>query len=152
MTPDICEFEIAVMAALAAGNVSAELHQHLKTCPACGEAELVWRYLETVASQEKCDAPLPSVDLIWWRAELAEKRKLAARSVMAIELVQKAAMVVVAAFLIVAAVLWGRDVVGKWALPWPVAIAALLLIAGSTGGMLYASFQGHSMRVFARQR
>jgi hypothetical protein len=152
MTPDICEYEDALMAALAAGHASGEIQRHLKMCETCHQAELVWRYLEQLASQEACEAPLPSASLIWWRAQLAEKRKLAARSVVAIELVQKAAIAAVAAFVIVAAVLWGRDVLGNCSLPWPVAIAALLLIAGSVAGMLYVWFQGHSMRVLARQR
>ncbi|MDQ2774948.1 MAG: hypothetical protein M3Y57_08530 [Acidobacteriota bacterium] len=52
MMPDVCEYEDTVMAALATGHAPAEIQRHLKTCETCREAQLVWRYLETVASQE----------------------------------------------------------------------------------------------------
>ena len=152
MNEEICGYESAVITALTTGDTPAEIQRHLKSCPMCRESELVWRYLETLAIEERCDAPLPSADLIWWRAQLAEKRKLAARSIAAIEIVQKAAMLLIAGFLVVAASLWGRDVFGGWTLTFPVALAALLLVAGSLGGMFYAWIQGHSARFLARQR
>jgi hypothetical protein len=152
MMPEICECEKSVLAALAAGSISSEVRQHLDVCPGCAESVAVWQYLQTLASRPVSDGPLPSADLIWWRAQLAEKRRLAARSVAAIEMVQRAAILLIAGLAAVAATLWGSNIFGGITLPLPVALGAILLGMGSVGGMFYAWRQGHWTRVFARQR
>ena len=138
MTPEICSYEGTLVAALSAGEPSAEVQRHLRTCEPCREAALVFQYLGEVASAEKDSVPLPSPDLIWWRAQLAEKRRLAAKSVAAIEAVQKIATVVLTALLLIAAIVWGPRFVGSLALPLPVAFAAAVLGVGLAAGVLYA--------------
>ena len=138
MRPEICNYESTLIAALSAGEPSAEVQRHLRTCEPCREAALVFQYLGEVASAEKDSVPLPSPDLIWWRAQLAEKRRLAAKSVAAIETVQKIATALLAALLLIAAVAWGPRFVGSLALSLPVAVAAVVLGVGLAAGVLYA--------------
>lgn len=95
------------------------------------------------ACDELHEAPLPSAELIWWRAQLAKKRDLARRSVRAINAVRLAAVVVSVAFVIVGMLLWAPRVLGELPVPLPLTLASLLVFAGSTGGVLL---------IWARQR
>jgi hypothetical protein len=91
MKAEICAFEEASAAAFASGDWSAELHDHVNACAACSELALVWQSLGQ-ATGEQNDAPLPAPGLIWWRAQLAERREQAERAVAAIALMQKLAI------------------------------------------------------------
>ena len=90
------------------------------------------------ACEELSAAPLPSPDLIWWRSQLAEKRRIANRSVKAIETVRIAALIVAAAFVLLVMLLWAPKLFGDLPLPLPLTIASLLLFACSTCGVLVA--------------
>jgi hypothetical protein len=96
-------------------------------------------YFEELSVCEELNAaPLPSPDLIWWRSQLAEKRRIASQSVKAIETVQIAALIVAAAFVLLVMLLWAPRLFGDLPLPLPLTIACLLLFACSTGGVLLA--------------
>jgi hypothetical protein len=82
--------------------------------------------------------PLPSPELIWWRARLAEKRRLAQRSVLAIETVRIAAVAVAALFIVLSIVLWAPRLFGSLPLPLPLTVAMLIFFGCSTGGVLLA--------------
>jgi hypothetical protein len=97
------------------------------------------RYFEELAGCEELDAsPLPSPELIWWRARLAENRRLARRSIIAIEGVRIAAVVVAAAFVVLSVVLWAPLLFGDLPLPLSLTLASLTLFGCSTGGVLLA--------------
>lgn len=99
----------------------------------------VRQYLDELADcSELNSAPLPSPDLIWWRAQLAEKRNLARRSVLAIDAVRAAAVVVSAAFVFLMILSWAPRLFAELSLPLPLTLALLLLFACSTGGVLLA--------------
>jgi hypothetical protein len=76
--------------------------------------------------------------LIWWRARLDEKRRLARRSVLAIETVRVAAVTVAALFVVLSIVLWAPRLFGDLPLPLPLTVAALVVFGCSTGGVLLA--------------
>lgn len=86
-----CPLETAVLSALATASLSGDTLLHAQACSACRETVAVWSYLNTVAAAE-ADPPLPSPDLIWWKAQLAHQRRIAARSVTVINLFQKFAL------------------------------------------------------------
>lgn len=95
------------------------------------------QYFEEVSNCDKLhDSPLPSPELIWRRALLAEKRRLARRSVVAIESVRFAAVVVSAVFSVLVTFLWAPRLFGGLPLPLPFTIASLALFGCSTGGVL----------------
>lgn len=98
---------------------------------------------ELAACEELNTVPLPSPDLIWWRAQLAEKRSLARRSVRSINAVRAAAIVVSTVFALLASFLWAPRVFADLPLPLPLTIASLLLFTASTGSVLL---------IWARQR
>ena len=93
MSAEICEFEEATASALARGEWSAELREHLSVCAACAEFERVWRCLAP-AITDQAAAALPAPGLIWWRSQLAERRRQAERAVAAIALMQRLAIAV----------------------------------------------------------
>jgi hypothetical protein len=108
------------------------------------DVSILCEYLGKVAACDELKAtPLPSAELIWWRAQLAEKRDLARRSVRAINAVRLAAVIVSVAFVIVGMLIWAPRVLGDLPVPLPLTLASLLLFACSTGGVLL---------IWARQR
>ncbi|MBV8867781.1 MAG: hypothetical protein JO210_20455 [Acidobacteriaceae bacterium] len=97
------------------------------------------QYLEELAvCDELSGSPLPSPELIWWRSRLAEKRRLAERSVIAIETVRTAAIVVSAVFIVFTILFWAPPLFGDLPLPLPLSLASLILFGCSTGGVLLA--------------
>ena len=97
------------------------------------------RYLEDLAICNELNAsPLPSPELIWWRSRVAEKRRLARRSVVAIETVRIAGLLASVVFVIVAMVLWAPRLFRDLPLPLPLTLACLILFGCSTGGILLA--------------
>jgi hypothetical protein len=110
MTNEFCEYEDAVAAALQRGQMDGSLRGHLRVCPHCAELQLIWQYFESAAPLADEFRPLPAPGLIWWRAQLAERREQAQRAVAAIELMQKLAIGVTLIALVTFALLWGRDI------------------------------------------
>jgi hypothetical protein len=103
------------------------------------DVSAVRRYFEELAvCDELNSSPLPSPELIWWRSLLAEKRRLARRSVVAIETVRMAAVVVSAVFVVLTMLLWAPRLFGDLPLPLPLTVTSLILFGCSTGGVLLA--------------
>lgn len=104
-----------------------------------GDDTAIREYLEEWARcGELAAVPLPSPELIWWRARLAEKRRLARRSVLAIETVRIAAVAAAALFIVLSISLWAPRLFGGLPLPLPLTITALIVFGCSTGGILLA--------------
>lgn len=103
------------------------------------EVTIVRQYFEELAIRDELnDSPPPSAELIWWRSRLREKRRLARRSVLAIDTVRTLAVVLSAVFVVLANVLWAPRLFGDLPLPLPLTLAALILFGCSTGGVLVA--------------
>ena len=139
--PGACQREPELLAALTSSELSDELRAHVETCPECHEAEQVWTYLASLGAEHDT-APLPSPGLIWWRAQLAAKRKQAEESVAAIKLANKTAVALTLALICLAAILWGPQ---SWEhLPVSAfgAGIALLVLLFSAGSVLYAWARG----------
>jgi hypothetical protein len=97
------------------------------------------RYFEELASCGELNAsPLPAPELIWWRSRLAEKRRLARQSVVAIDTVRAVAVVISSVFAIIVTLLWAPRLFGDLPLPLPLTVASLILFGCSTGGVLLA--------------
>jgi hypothetical protein len=135
MNLEFCEYEEAVTAALASGQWSEELVQHLTACRQCADLRLVSQYLATAAPPTREQTThLPAPGLIWWRAQLAERQALAARAVAAIEVMQKVALAVALVAVVTCAIFTK-----------PVELSTLLLGAGLAGGsaaVLYGWVRG----------
>jgi hypothetical protein len=91
-----CELEPELLAALEQGHLPEELSRHVASCTACTDTAAVWSYLHNVEEDAAGTDQLPAAGLIWWRAQLAERRKLASRSVASIQIVQKASIALAA--------------------------------------------------------
>lgn len=139
--PGACQREPELLAALASGELHDELRAHLESCPECNEIQQVWMYLAGLSAEQDA-TPLPAPGLIWWRAQLATKRKQAEESVAAIKLANKTAAALTLALVCLAAILWGPQ---SWEhLPVPVLGAgiALLVLLFSAGTVLYVWARG----------
>lgn len=132
MNEQVCKFEEATAEAVASGEWSVGLREHLSTCAACAELDLVWRGL-AVATTHQDPAPLPAPGLIWWRSQLAKRREQAERAVSAIAIMQKLAI----ALALAAAVplLWLAKPSA-----WLILFAVSLLLG--TGAVLYGWARG----------
>jgi hypothetical protein len=105
----------------------------------CEDMTAIREYFEMAADcDELHDFPMPSADLIWWRSLLAEKRRLARRSVVAIENVRMAAVIISAAFAIFAMIFWAPRLFSDLPLPFPLIVGSLILFGCSTCGVLLA--------------
>jgi hypothetical protein len=103
------------------------------------DAAAIRQYFETLAAREAVDAsPLPSAELIWWRARIAEKRRLTQRSVVAIDAVMACSIAVSVAFVAIITLLWGPRLFGDFPLPIPLTLASLVFVGCCTAGVLLA--------------
>lgn len=87
---------------------AAGMPEHIAQCPDCREAAEVIQYLENLPSD---DGPLPSAELILWRAKAAERARLARRSVSAITLVTRISLAVVLLLAIIVCALSGLSLI-----------------------------------------
>jgi hypothetical protein len=120
-----CANESSVLAALRSGSMPDELVAHLHACPVCQDAKLVWSYLEGCASAER-EADIVPAGVVWWRAQLAEKRANAHRSIAWIDTMQKISFAIAA----IAAI-----AIGAWQAPKMLDIPPVLL-AGSAAVLI----------------
>jgi hypothetical protein len=133
MKSEVCEFEEAVGTASSSGLWADELRKHLAVCSQCSDLRLVSEYLASARLVDDA-APLPAAGLIWWRAQLAERKERAARAMVAIEIMQKLAIAVALVIVMVIGSLWK-----------PVDWSTLLMGAGlllSTSAVLYGWVRG----------
>ena len=120
-----CANEGRVLAALLSGPMPDELAEHLTSCPVCQDAQLVWSCLEACADAAAA-TEIPPAGVVWWKAQLAEKRAAALRSVAWIEVMQKIAL----AITVIAAL-----AIGAWQAPKVFEIPPVLL-AGSAAVLI----------------
>ena len=103
------------------------------------ESAAIRRYFEKAAACEELSlSPLPSPELIWWRARLAEKRRLTQRSVIAIDAVAALSIAVAAVFVAIITLLWAPRLFADLPLPIPLTVASLLFAGGCTAAVLLA--------------
>lgn len=138
MKPRICDNEQALLTALKTGYISNELLAHLGQCPICNESRFVWDCLEKIASAENHAATLPSAGLIWWRAQLLERKAIAERSVAAIDVVQNIATILATIVLGALSLWWGIDSFNATPTMWGLIASAFVLLLLSSGAVLYA--------------
>ena len=120
-----CANESSVLAALRSGSMPDELIAHLNSCAVCQDAKLVWSYLEGCAGAE-AEADIAPAGAVWWRAQLAEKRATARRSIAWIDTMQKISLAIAA----IAAI-----AIGAWQAPKMLEIPPILL-AGSAAVLI----------------
>jgi hypothetical protein len=132
-----CDYEDTLLEALASAHVSEELRRHIAACPACSETALVWDYLGSAQNDLSQNRTLPAAGFVWWRAQLAEKRRRAERSVAAIDLVQKLA---VALLFVVVAILtfWASQRTADFVMSFAFAGAGFAVLLCLVVGVLYA--------------
>jgi len=67
-----CLSEQEVLNSLAAGDLTIEIKQHLKTCPSCKESALLYQWMkdfQKVSRQEKtAEKKLPDAEYLWGKA------------------------------------------------------------------------------------
>jgi hypothetical protein len=106
MNAEFCEFEEAVVAAIANGEWSDSLRHHVANCGQCADLQLISEYLRQVTAREEEATVLPTPSFLWWRAQLAERQEKAQQALAAIEIVQKLAIAFAVICLILFAWLW----------------------------------------------
>jgi hypothetical protein len=90
------------------------------------------------SNAELSASPLPSPELIWWRARLAEKRRLTQRSLIAIETVAAFSIAVAAVFVAIVTLLWAPRLFAALPLPIPLTVTALLFAGCCIAAVLLA--------------
>lgn len=137
MKPRICQYESTLLTALAAGNLSAALRNHLGQCEACIEASTVLMYMNAINSENLASTPLPSADSIFWRAQIAERRRLAERSTASIRNLQRIAATVVLVFTAGFLAVWSPAVAKILQLSAFFVFGLIALLVLSTVGIAY---------------
>jgi hypothetical protein len=98
-----CPREADVVEAAARGlwsdSRSAELAEHIRSCPVCRDVADVSEAIQRECDQARHDARLPSAGLVWWRAQLRVRQERAAAAGRPITVAQAAAVAVAALFL-----------------------------------------------------
>jgi hypothetical protein len=103
MNQSFCAREADVLAALQSGTWSRpsyrELREHSNHCVQCADTVAVAEFLQHEAELVRNHAIVPSVGLVWWKGQLAAKRRTQSRTTRPLNLVWTLA--IPAAFLIV---------------------------------------------------
>ena len=123
-----CEHESQVIVALESGSFPAALQSHIEACPTCQDVVLVAQFLRHATPLPAENVPLPGASLIWWRAQLAEKRSLANRSVAPIRLTRKLALVALLLVALFYALQAGPELFDKTSPLLTAAVSAALLL------------------------
>jgi hypothetical protein len=134
---DSCKFEKSILRAVRFGQFNSDLQAHLDQCEVCREVRLVADFLDDLEEAQLSDVPLPSPESLWWRGRIAQKRDLAERSVVAINVVQKITGLLMVGLLGLLVVLWAPQLFGGSPRIAHLSVAAVLLLA-SSATVLYA--------------
>ncbi|MBV9267860.1 MAG: hypothetical protein JO061_16955 [Acidobacteriaceae bacterium] len=134
----MCEKVDDTLRELKSGALSPELQVHIESCPECRDALLIQRFMQAAAAEGDDEVPAPTAGAIWWRAEIARKRRIAERSVAAIRAVQKIALAVAVLIVLLAATFWGRAIAHDFALPASWLLASLAVVVVSVIGLVFA--------------
>jgi hypothetical protein len=141
MSQNDCEFEPRILAALASGGLTPELLAHKRHCSICDGAAVVWECLNAAPVDDAAE-DLPSADLIWWKAQIAEKRLLAERSVAIIGLIQKIAMALVALVALGCGVWFAPRFANEVPLAyWLTSLALVVLLLGTLAFLRYSELR-----------
>ena len=70
-----CSNETAVIRAMRSGNLPETVRTHVASCPICRETVRVAAAMHKLAQEPAGQSPLPSADLILWKARLAERQR-----------------------------------------------------------------------------
>jgi hypothetical protein len=89
MKPFECGKEKLIIAAVRTGLWDADLRQHRASCPACSEAAIAARLLNEMRSCDEAEARIPDAGLMWWKAQLLEKREAAERATQPINFAER---------------------------------------------------------------
>jgi hypothetical protein len=80
MTPDKCEREPLVVAAIRSGNWPAELKHHLAACPSCAETRCVAQlFLEHAATTSAQNHP-PAANIVWQKIQAQRQQQALIRA------------------------------------------------------------------------
>jgi hypothetical protein len=75
-----CPHEEAIARAARTGNWEASLTTHATTCPICREIMKTSTWMQALGRSSEGSLSLPDASLLWWRAQLSEKRAKAVGS------------------------------------------------------------------------
>jgi hypothetical protein len=89
-----CDFEQTVVKSLKSGFANDEVSAHIKTCADCHETAKVMRFFQVNLINESPPKNLPVAGLVWWKFNLREKQRRAARVAQPILIAQIAAILV----------------------------------------------------------
>lgn len=87
MSHAFCRQEQNVIAAVRSGIWSDALREHANHCMECADIIVVTEFLQSEAELAGADATLPSAESVWWKAQLAARRKALARTTRPLDLV-----------------------------------------------------------------
>jgi hypothetical protein len=94
MTPQICETEHAVLAALQSGNLSGDLLVHLETCPLCSEMAMTVEELRPEAARLEESLKPPDPAIIFRGAQQRAREEALARATLPIRITLACTVVV----------------------------------------------------------
>jgi len=80
MSHAFCGQEQNVIAAARSGVWSDSLREHANHCMECADIIVVTEFLQGKAELACADVSLPSAASVWWKAQLAARRKALART------------------------------------------------------------------------
>ena len=88
MSPNFCEKEQTVTAALHAGALDSELLAHTVVCPICSEILLVGNLLREEGSNLEDDLHLPEAIVVWRKAQSRAAEQALAKATLPIRIVR----------------------------------------------------------------
>jgi predicted anti-sigma-YlaC factor YlaD len=81
-----CEFESKIANDSALEHQSDDLKAHLSVCEECRETFRIARWIQSFAEADPQPPSLPAPGLLWWKAQLLEKRSRARQATQLISL------------------------------------------------------------------
>ena len=145
-----CGLEARVIAAVMAGDVTAELHEHMAGCNECAEiATLAGLLKEQSHSSDLESTPLPDPANIWWMAQLRARRAALERATLPISVVQAVAVTALAVVIVWAAINtseWQGWITGQIGGSAEMLAMAAIAAAGAIAACLYVGLADNAHR------
>lgn len=89
-----CDFKKAVVNQVKLNAVHEEIKNHLQACSKCRETEKIAQLFQMNFSVESRVPNLPTAGFVWWKAQILNKRRAAARTVQPLLVAQISAAIV----------------------------------------------------------
>lgn len=89
-----CEHKKSIADYVKSSAASDEIKTHLQTCADCRETEKIMRFMQTGIAAQKSSPKLPTAGFIWWKAQISNKRRHAARASQPLVIAQISAVVI----------------------------------------------------------